>query len=79
MLVHPDPVLEGKNDLDLKDINGRPIVQGLIGAATTFPSKPEGWYHYEWPVPGGILPRWKSSFVRLVTAPSGRNYIVVWQ
>ena len=76
MLVHPDPTLKGRNELDLKDINGKPIIRGLIAAATTFADKPEGWYHYEWPVPGAILPRWKSSYVRLVSAPSGRNYIV---
>jgi hypothetical protein len=39
MLVHPDPSMEGKNELDLKDINGKPIIRGLIGAATTFPGK----------------------------------------
>jgi len=75
-LVHPDPAMEGKNEMELKDINGKPIIRGLIGAATTFPNKPEGWYHYQWPVPGGLLPRWKSSYVRLVTAPSGQSYIV---
>ena len=76
VLVHPDPALEGKGELDLKDINGKPIIRGLIGAATTFPSKPEGWYHYQWPVPGGLLPRWKSTYVRLVMAPSGKTYLV---
>lgn len=76
MLVHADPAMEGKNQLDLKDINGKPIIRGLLGAATTFPKKPEGWYHYEWNVPGGLLPRWKSSYVRLVKAPSGKSYIV---
>jgi signal transduction histidine kinase len=76
MLVHPDPALEGKNKLDLKDINGKPIIRGLLGAAMTFPGKPEGWYHYQWPVPGGLLPRWKSSYVQLVTAPSGNRYVV---
>lgn len=76
MRVHPDPALEGKNQLDLKDINGKPIIRGLIDAAMTVPGKPEGWYHYEWPVPGGLLPRWKSSYVRLVTSPSGKNYVV---
>ncbi|HSB45076.1 MAG TPA: cache domain-containing protein, partial [Nitrospira sp.] len=76
MLVHPDAAMEGKNELDLKDINGKPIIRGLLGAAMTFPGKPEGWYHYEWPVPGGLLPRWKSSYVRLVTAPSGNRYVV---
>ena len=76
MLVHPDSAMEGKNELDLKDINGKPIIRDLIGAATTLPSKPDGWYHYQWPVPGGILPRWKSSYVRLVMAPSGKSYVV---
>ncbi|MFD2247523.1 cache domain-containing protein [Pontibacter ruber] len=76
MLVHNDPEMENKNQLQLKDINGKPIVRGLISAATTQPDKPEGWYHYEWPVPGGLLPRWKSSYVRLVKAPSGKSYVV---
>ena len=30
MLVHPDPALEGRNKLGLKDISGRPIIQGLL-------------------------------------------------
>ena len=69
MLLHPDPALEGRNDLELTDVNGKPIIRGLIAAATTLPDKPEGWYHYQWPVPDGLLPRWKSTYVRLVTAP----------
>ena len=76
MLVHPDPAMEGKNEIDLKDVNGKPIIRGLIDAATTVPSKTEGWYHYQWPVSGGLLPRWKSTYVRLVTDPSGARYIV---
>ena len=76
MLVHPDKTMEGKNEIDLKDINGKPIIRGLIGAVTTFANKPEGWYHYEWSVPGGLLPRWKSTYVRLATTPSGGRYIV---
>jgi len=76
MLLHPDPALEGKNELDLKDINGKPIIRGLVDAAMALPDKLEGWYHYQWPVPGGVLPRWKSSYVRRVAAPSGSNYVV---
>ena len=76
MLVHLDSEMEGKNQLELKDIKGKPIVRGLIRAATAYSDKPEGWYHYEWPVPGGLLPRWKSSYVRLVKASSGKSYIV---
>jgi len=76
MLVHPDAGLEGKNQLELTDINGKSIIRGLLAAATTFKDKPEGWYHYQWPVPGGLLPRWKSSYVQLVRAPSGEKYVV---
>ena len=76
MIVHPDKALEGKNNLGLQDINGRPIIKGLIDTAKSSPEKREGWYHYQWPVPGEILPRWKSSFVKLIKSPSGKNYIV---
>lgn len=76
MLVHPDDALRGRNQWDLKDINGKPIIRGLIEAATSLPDRPDGWYHYQWPVPGGLLPRWKSSYVRRVEAPSGRTYVV---
>ena len=76
MLVHLDPAMEGKNQLELKDINGKPIIRGLLNTATALPHKTEGWYHYQWPVPGGLLPRWKSSYVRLAVAPSGKRYIV---
>ena len=76
MLVHADPALEGRNEMELQDVDGKPVVRGLLAAATTFPDKPEGWYHYRWPVPGGLLPRWKSSYVRLVHAPSGGRYVV---
>lgn len=76
MVVHPDASIEGKNELDMTDINGKPIVRGLLDAAMALPTKREGWYHYEWPVPGGLLPRWKSTFVRAVTASSGNTYVV---
>jgi signal transduction histidine kinase len=76
MLVHIDPAMEGQNQVELKDVNGKPIIRGLVAVATTLPDKPEGWYHYEWPVPGELLPRWKSSYVKLVVAPTGKRYIV---
>src|SRR5512146_2738554 len=76
MLVHFDPAMEGKNQMGLKDVNGRPVIVGLLNAATATPGKPQGWYHYQWPVPGGLLARWKSSYVREVSAPSGKRYVV---
>lgn len=76
MLVHPDPALEGKNEIDLKDVNGRPIIAGLLHAAMALPGKTDGWYHYQWPVPGGLLPRWKSTYVRAVTSAKGERFVV---
>jgi len=76
MVVHPDTAMVGRNQMDLKDINGRPIIHGLVAAVTTYPGKSTGWYHYEYPVPGGLLPRWKSSYVSLAEAPSGKSYVV---
>jgi len=76
MVVHPDATMAGQNQLDLKDINGKPIIRGLISAVTSQTNKPAGWYHYQWPVPGELLPRWKSTYVRLVTTPDGERYIV---
>lgn len=76
MIVHPDPALEGKNQLELRDVNGKPIIKGLIGVVSDVPDKTTGWYHYQWPVPGGLIPRWKSSYVQRVDSPSGKSYIV---
>lgn len=69
ILVHPDPEMEGHNLLYLKDINGRPIIRGIIDAA-------DGWYHYQWPEVDEIQPRWKTTYVKRVRAPSGKTYLV---
>ncbi|HSQ29707.1 MAG TPA: cache domain-containing protein, partial [Gemmatimonadaceae bacterium] len=76
MLVHLDPAMEGKNQIDLKDIDGRPIIRGLIRTASEKPGKPAGWYHYQWPAPGSLLARWKSTYVQQVVAPSGKRFVV---
>ncbi len=76
MLVHPDPELSGKNKIDLKDVSGKPIIQGLIDAATSLPDKPYGWFHYQWPEPNDLAPRWKSSYVKQVKSPIGKSFIV---
>ncbi|MFC2060342.1 cache domain-containing protein [Chloroflexota bacterium] len=76
LLVHPDPELEGKNQLGLKDPNGKPIVKWFINEASRYQGETEGWYHYLWPKPGEIFPTWKTTYVNLATAPSGKIYIV---
>jgi signal transduction histidine kinase len=76
LVVHPDKTMEGRNGLALRDVGGKPIIRGLLATATSVPGRTDGWYHYEWPVPGELLPRWRSTYVRLVQAPSGKRYVV---
>ena len=74
--VHPDAARENRDESNVKDVNGRPVIRGTIQAATAVPGKRDGWYHYEWQVPGGLLPRWKSTYARLAESPLGTRYVV---
>lgn len=76
MMVNADSSLEGKNLIGLKDMGGKPIIKGLIQTAFASAGRQGGWYHYQWPEPGGLFPRWKSSFVMPVTSPEGKKYIM---
>jgi signal transduction histidine kinase len=69
-----DPGLEGRNERDLKDIQGRPFGQMFLDAGGS-PSG-EGWVHYMYPEPGSIFPMWKSSFIKRVRFPSGKEHII---
>ena len=74
--VHPDPALVGKNQINLTDIDGKPIVKEFIAKVKGNPQKQSGWSHYQWVKQGDITPCWKTTYVKLVTAPSGKEYIV---
>lgn len=75
VLVDPNrPELEGTNQINLEDQEGRPILQLMIDEVST--SDKEGWVHYLWPKFALSEPYWKSTFVTAVTAPSGKQYIV---
>jgi len=76
MLVHTDPKLEGKNQMGLRDVNGKPIIKWFIDEVSSYEGETEGWSHYLWPKPGDIFPIWKTTFVKLATATSGKKYIV---
>lgn len=75
MVVHPDPALEGKNQIGLKDPDGKLIIKGLIDETKDSPAKEE-WFHYQWPEPGSIFSAWKTTFAKRVTASSGKTYVV---
>lgn len=55
------PELEGKDTLDLKDANGKSIVQSFIDLLKT---KDAGWVAYMWPKPGETKPAKKLTYVK---------------
>ena len=63
-IVHPSqPELEGKNTIDLKDVNGKAFIQEMIEVAKT---KGSGWVDYMWPKPGETEPSKKLSYIKTV-------------
>lgn len=69
-----DPTGEGRNDRGIKDVLGRPFCKMSLEVAGS-PSG-EGWVHYMYPESGDIFPTWKSTFVKRVTFPSGKQYVI---
>ncbi len=72
--VHEDTSRIGKNISELKDINGKPIIQWFIRKALG--ASQSGWTHYLWVKPGETNPVWKTTYTKLANAPSGGIYIV---
>lgn len=73
--VYPrDPEGEGKNMLELKDIDGKPIGKIFVNIAKS--SDGEGWIFYEWTKPGEDEPTWKATYIKNAVAPSGKKYLV---
>jgi signal transduction histidine kinase len=72
--VQPGAV--GKSQMHLKDAWGKQIFQRFISEVTRVPGRPYGWTHYLWPKPGQKKPSWKTTYLRLAQAPSGKKYIV---
>ena len=72
--MRADPAGEGQNVSGMKDLLGRPFGKMILEAAGS-PSG-EGWVHYMYPEPGDIFPTWKSTFVKRVTFPSGKQYVI---
>jgi len=66
--------VEGRNLLELRDLEGRPMVREYIRTAM---EKGSGWTTYLWPRPdSSTLPERKTTYVRRVTLPGGETLIV---
>jgi signal transduction histidine kinase len=69
-----NPSLEGKDVSGARDVQGRPYGRMFrqVGASASG----EGWVHYMYPEPGELFPAWKSTFIKRVTSPSGKQHLI---
>jgi signal transduction histidine kinase len=76
-IFHPiTPELMGKNVIDLRDINGKPIIRQITDVGRKPERDASGWVFYLWQNQTQLTPSWKSTYVRKVTAPNGQIYVV---
>ena len=66
------PELERKNNLELKDANGKAVTREFIELLKT---KDSGWVDYMWPKPGQTKPSKKSSYVKRVKLGKEMIYV----
>lgn len=76
-VFHPiSPELLGKNVSNLKDIDGKPVVQEIVAIARKPGRMAHGWVFYRWQDQRQLTPIWKSSYVRKAVTPQGKTYVV---
>ena len=76
-VFHPiTPELVGKNVLDLRDLNGKPIIQNIVDIGKKPGNDASGWVFYLWENQVQLTPMWKSTYVRKVVAPDGKTYVI---
>jgi signal transduction histidine kinase len=76
-IFHPiTPELIGKNVIDLRDMNGKPIIRQITDVGRKPASHASGWVFYLWEDQTQLTPSWKSAYIRKVTAANGQTYVV---
>ncbi len=76
-VFHPvNPELVGKNLMDLRDMNGEPVIRFITDIGRRPQRDASGWVFYLWEEGTQFLPRWKSAYIRKVVAPDGLVYMV---
>ena len=73
-VCHPSASIVGKPATSIVDANGMRVGDAILAAANS--AEGSGWVNYVWPRPGTTNPVPKSTYVRRVTGPDGKTYIV---
>lgn len=76
-VFHPiTPELIGKNLIDFRDMNGKPVILYITDIGRRQERDASGWVFYLWEEGTQFLPRWKSSYIRKVVVPDGKTYVI---
>lgn len=70
------PELTGKNLIDFRDMNGKPVLRFITEIGKMPQRDANGWVFYLWQEKNDFLPKWKSAYIRKVVAPDGRIYLL---
>jgi signal transduction histidine kinase len=70
------PGLVGQHLIDLKDLNGRPVIRRITDVGQKPEPDASGWIFYLWQDGTQLSPSWKSSYVRKAMVPDRRTLIV---
>jgi signal transduction histidine kinase len=70
---HPTiPELVGKNLMDLRDMNGKPLIRFITDVCKKSRPDAHAWVFYLWQEKNEFEPKWKSAYIRKVVMPDGR-------
>jgi signal transduction histidine kinase len=76
-VFHPvSPELVGKNLINLRDMNGKPVIQRIVDIAKQPGNDASAWIFYLWEDKVQLTPDWKSAFVRKVVTPDNKVYLI---
>ncbi|MCX7019838.1 MAG: cache domain-containing protein [bacterium] len=76
-VFHPiAPELVDKNLMDLRDMNGKPVIRMITDVGRQPGCDASGWVFYLWEERTQLIPMWKSSYIRKVCAPDKKIYLL---
>lgn len=76
-VFHPiTPALVGRNLIDMKDYNGKPVIRNITDICRKPEQRASGWVFYLWEERTEFTPNWKISYIRKAVAPDGSIYAV---
>jgi signal transduction histidine kinase len=68
--------LVGKNLMDLRDMNGKPLIRFITDVCRKPQQDAHGWVFYLWQEKNEFEPKWKSAYVRKVVMPDGKVCVI---